>query len=113
MCGGNTPAWPAPGARPRTLYFHENGGLSFEPPTGVKDGSDSYVSDPARPVPYIGYPSFGMPQEYMVSDQRFAAHRPDVLVYSTPALENDVTLAGPVSARLFVSTTEARTRTGS
>jgi hypothetical protein len=41
----------------------------------------------------------------MVSDQRFASQRPDVVVYSTPALENDVTLAGALSARLFVSTT--------
>jgi putative CocE/NonD family hydrolase len=46
-----------------------------------------------------------MPSEYMVSDQRFAATRPDVLVYATPPLEEDVTVAGPVSPRLFVSTT--------
>jgi putative CocE/NonD family hydrolase len=46
-----------------------------------------------------------MPEEYMVSDQRFAATRPDVLVYVTGTLEEDLTLAGPVSPKLFVSTT--------
>ncbi len=63
------------------------------------------MSDPARPVPFVGYTAIGMPQEYMVSDQRFAASRPDVLVYVTAPLEENVTLAGPVSPRLFVSTT--------
>ena len=41
----------------------------------------------------------------MVSDQRFASTRPDVLVYVTEPLEEDLTLAGPVSPKLFVSTT--------
>jgi len=45
-----------------------------------------------------------VPQEYMVSDQRFAATRPDVLTYQTEPLQEDVTIAGPVSPRLFVST---------
>lgn len=97
-------AWPAPGAKPRLLYFREEGALSFEPPVAAA-ASDSYVSDPAKPVPFIGYTATGVPQEYMVADQRFAATRPDVLVYVTAPLEEDVTLAGPVSPRLFVSTT--------
>jgi len=46
-----------------------------------------------------------VPQEYMVGDQRFASTRPDVLVYQTDPLEQDVTISGPVSPRLFVSTT--------
>ena len=98
------PAWPAPDAKPRTLYFREAGGLAFEPPADA-DASDSYVSDPAKPVPFIGYAALAMPEEYMVSDQRFAATRPDVLVYVTEPLEEDLTLAGPVSPKLFVSTT--------
>jgi putative CocE/NonD family hydrolase len=98
------PAWPAPDAEPRTLYFREAGKLAFEPPE-EGDASDSYVSDPAKPVPFVGYPALAMPEEYMVSDQRFAATRPDVLVYVTEPLEEDLTLAGPVSPRLFVSTT--------
>ena len=63
------------------------------------------MSDPAKPVPFVGYTAPAMPEEYMVSDQRFAATRPDVLVYVTEPLEEDLTLAGPVSPRLFVSTT--------
>jgi hypothetical protein len=53
----------------------------------------------------VSYQSLDVPQEYMVSDQRFASSRTDVLVYETPVLQEDVTIAGPVSPRLFVSTT--------
>jgi uncharacterized protein len=99
------PSWPPPGVKPRTLYFRKEGGLSFEPPEAAAGASDAYVSDPAKPVPFIGYTALGVPQEYMVADQRFAATRPDVLVYETGPLEEDVTFAGPVSPHLFVSTT--------
>lgn len=99
------PSWPAPGAQRRTLYFREHGGLSFAAPTAAGEANDSYVSDPAKPVPFLGTVALGVPQDYMVADQRFAATRPDVLVYATEPLEEDVTLAGPVSPRLFVSTT--------
>jgi len=95
-------AWPPPQAQKRTLYFQEEGKLSFNPPTG--NGYDEYVSDPSRPVPFIDYTALGAPQEYMVSDQRFASRRPDVLVYQTDPLEEDVTLAGPVLPNLHVST---------
>jgi uncharacterized protein len=96
-------AWPPQGAEAKTLYFHANGVLSFEPPA---EGSsfDEYVSDPAHPVPYVNYVSVSVPQEYMLSDQRFASTRPDVLVYETPVLQEDVTIAGPISPKLFVST---------
>ena len=62
---------------------------------------DSYVSDPAKPVPFLAYYATAVPPEYMVSDQRFAATRPDVLTYETAPLEDDVTVAGPVSPKLF------------
>lgn len=97
------PMWPPPGAQPRTLYFRAAGRLAFEPPAEA-DASDAYVSDPAKPVPFVGYTTLGMPEEYMVSDQRFAATRPDVLVYVTQPLEEDLALAGPVAPKLFVST---------
>jgi putative CocE/NonD family hydrolase len=97
------PTWPAPGTEPRTLYFREGGRLTFEPPSEV-DASDPYTSDPAKPVPWVGYTALTMPEEYMVSDQRFAASRPDVLVYATEPLEEDLKVAGPVSPKLFVST---------
>ena len=96
-------AWPPANAQKRTLYFQPGGKLSFDPPAATS-GFDEYVSDPNRPVPFIDYTALGVPQEYMVSDQRFASRRPDVLVYQTDPLEEDVTLAGPVSPRLRVST---------
>ena len=98
------PAWPPSDATPQVLHFREAGGLAFEPPT-EPDASDSWVSDPAKPVPVVGYTAPTIPDEYMVSDQRFAATRPDVLVYVTEPLEEDLTLAGPVSPRMFASTT--------
>ena len=97
------PAWPPPEAKPQMLYFRQGGRLSFESPT-ESDASDSWVSDPAKPVPVVGYTAATIPDEYMVSDQRFAASRPDVLVYVTEPLDDDLTVAGPVSPRLFVST---------
>src|SRR6202140_5473155 len=97
-------AWPPTDSIPQTLYFREGGGLSFDPPAAV-DASDAYVSDPGKPVPYVGYTTPTMPEEYMVADQRFAATRLDVLVYVTAPLEEDLTLAGPVSPKLFVSIT--------
>jgi len=100
------PSWP-PKAETRTLYFRDGGGLSFDAPPAGKSSRpyDEYVSDPSRPVPFLAYPAVGVPQEYMDSDQRFAATRPDVLVYETEPLDRDVTIVGPVSPRLFVSTT--------
>ena len=97
-------AWPPANARQKTLYFHHGGMLSFDAPGAEPSAFDEYVSDPAKPVPYVNYPAQDVPQEYMVSDQRFADSRTDVLVYETPVLQEDVTIAGPVSPRIFVST---------
>jgi putative CocE/NonD family hydrolase len=97
--------WPPKEAEHKTLYFHAGGELSFDPPAADSQAFDEYVSDPAKPVPFVNYPATNVPQEYMVSDQRFADSRTDVLVYQTPVLQEDVTIAGPVSPRLFVSTT--------
>lgn len=101
------PAWPPPGAKAQTLYFHAAGGLSARPPGAAEDGlgGDSYPSDPAKPVPYRDRPALHIEADYMVGDQRFAARRPDVLVYQTPPLAEDVTLAGPVEANLLVTVT--------
>jgi uncharacterized protein len=98
-------AWPPKDAEAKTLYFRAGGELSFDPPASDSPAFDEYVSDPAKPVPFVNYISTSVPQEYMLSDQRFAASRTDVLVYQTPVLQEDVTIAGPVSPRLFVSTT--------
>jgi uncharacterized protein len=97
-------AWPPKNAEARTLYLQPNGELSFDAPKTDSPAFDEYVSDPAKPVPFVNYTAMQVPQEYMVSDQRFAASRPDVLVYETPVLQEDVTIVGPVSPKLFVST---------
>ena len=98
-------AWPPKQAAPRTLYFRAGGALGFEAPGGGKDAFDEYVSDPAKPVPYTLEHTTGYPRSYPVHDQRFAASRPDVLVYETEPLEEDLTFAGPLKATLHVSTT--------
>ncbi|HZY87644.1 MAG TPA: CocE/NonD family hydrolase, partial [Gemmataceae bacterium] len=99
-------AWPPKGARPKSLYFHAGGKLSFEAPSAGdgEDAHDEYVSDPRKPVPYIDKIDIGMMAEYMCADQRQAGRRPDVLVYQTDALEQDVTLAGALQAELHVAT---------
>jgi hypothetical protein len=96
-------AWPPKTSQTKTLYFHAGGKLSFGQPS-EGEGSDEYVSDPAHPVPFVNYTTDTVPQRYMVDDQRFASTRPDVLVYETEPLWEDVTTVGPVSPRLFVST---------
>jgi putative CocE/NonD family hydrolase len=98
-------AWPPKSDSVRTLYLHAGGRLSFDPPTGEAEGAyDEYISDPAKPVPYIGYVAIGMTREHMVDDQRFASRRTDVLTYQTDALEGDIVVAGPVVPSLQVST---------
>lgn len=96
-------AWPPKQLGQRRLYFRESGRVSFQPPT--KPGSDKYYSDPAKPVPYRPDVSIGRNREYMIWDQRFAATRPDVLVYRSDPLSEEITLAGPITADLIVSTT--------
>jgi len=97
--------WPPAATTALSLYLRAAGALSFDPPQDSGGAHDEYVSDPDRPVPYIDGIGVVMAAEYMVADQRFAARRPDVLVYQTEALDNDVTLAGPLTADLHVSTT--------
>jgi putative CocE/NonD family hydrolase len=94
--------WPPKGVTPRSLYLHASGGLSFNAPTEPK-AIDSYVSDPSKPVPYTQAMSFGYFRGYPAEDQRFASARPDVLVYETPPLESDLTLAGQIGVSLKVA----------
>ena len=97
-------SWPPAAAAARTLYLSERGTLSWERPADA-DAADSYLADPNRPVPLVGYTAQNMPDDYMTSDQRFASQRPDVLTYETPPLEADLTIAGPIEVELHVSTT--------
>jgi hypothetical protein len=94
--------WPPKAAQPMTLYFHAGGKLSFDPPDETAS-ADEYLSDPNHPVPFVGYTTDTVPQRYMVDDQRFASYRPDVLVYESDPLTEDVTIAGPISPHLKVA----------
>ena len=96
--------WPPKESQKRTLYFHANGKLDWKAATAAS-AFDEYVSDPAKPVPFTNAIATGVPQEYMVGDQRFASTRTDVLVYQSDVLEDDLTIAGTLSPHLFVSTT--------
>lgn len=106
-------AWPPrQNVSERNLYFHSNGRLSFDAPSleGEKE-FDSYVSDPATPVPYRPRPveatysplGSGWPA-WLVEDQRFANHRPDVVSWQTEPLKEDVVITGNILAHLFAST---------
>jgi putative CocE/NonD family hydrolase len=99
-------AWPPKSAKQVSYFFRTHRGLTTEaPPENGDDGFDEYLSDPAKPVPYMDKTTIGMSAEYMVADQRAAGRRTDVLVYETEPLTEDVTLAGPIHADLRVSTT--------
>jgi putative CocE/NonD family hydrolase len=105
--------WPPREAKTRSLYFHANGVLSFDPPAaGAGPAFDSYVSDPAHPVPYrprpiepTYYPKGSGWYTWLLEDQRFVQGRPDVLSWETEPLTGDVVVAGDVTAKLFASTT--------
>jgi putative CocE/NonD family hydrolase len=102
-------SWPPKEATPTTFYLRAGGALSTDAPAdagkeGKDSGFDEFVSDPNRPVPYVGHTVMGMQRDYLTEDQRFAATRPDVLVYETEPLESDVTIAGPIKVDLQVAT---------
>ena len=96
--------WPPATAVKRSLYLRAGEKLAFEPPAATGIAFDEYVSDPRKPVPFLNEINIGMKYEYMTSDQRFSANRPDVLVYQTDILTEDVTVAGPLQVNLFAST---------
>ncbi len=96
-------AWPVSNAVATSVYLQQNGKLSFTPFSDKQLSFDSYISDPAKPVPYAEKVHAERTREYMDDDQRFAARRTDVLVYDTGILTDDITVAGPVIADLMVS----------
>lgn len=100
-------SWPPREAQTRRLYLQPEGGLSFRRPSAgqSRESFDSFLSDPADPVPYTTEKRTTQGHLWMVEDQRFAAARPDVLVYHSEALDREVRIAGPVIADLYVSTT--------
>ncbi len=100
--------WPPAEKEDKALYFQTNGRLSWDKASD-ENGFSEYISDPAKPVPYAENVHFNRTREYMTDDQRFAARRPDVLVFQTDTLADDVTVTGNVIADLTtsISTTDA------
>ncbi len=97
--------WPAaPALTP--LYLQAGSGLAFTPP--ASDGEDSYISDPAKPVPFLPPPvrldDHARWSAWLLQDQRFVSNRPDVLSYQTPVLTSAVTVQGAPLADLYAST---------
>lgn len=94
----------------KALYLHQGGKLSFDKPGALVSSEmnpriyDEYTSDPANPVPYTQKITLNYPRDFMTEDQRFVANRPDVLVYQTEPLAEDLTVAGDIHPNLFVST---------
>jgi putative CocE/NonD family hydrolase len=99
-------AWPPRIAVAKAIYLRENGRLDFAP-TNDRSAElyDEYLSDPKRPVPYTPIMTTDMDPLYMARDQRFVRRRPDVLDYESDVLTEDLTIAGPIVPKLFVSTT--------
>ncbi len=97
--------WTPTASTDTPLYLLPGGKLSFDaPPTVSSAGSyDEYVSDPMNPVPYTQKITLNYPRDFMTEDQRFVAGRPDVLVYQTEPLSEDLTLAGDIKPELFIS----------
>ena len=94
----------------RGIYLHASGKLSFEKPTDKTEAFDSYVSDPANPVPYRKrpiLPTYGPGSTWytwLADDQSFVADRKDVLIWKSDNLTEDVTITGDIIADLYAST---------
>ncbi len=100
--------WPPKNIQKATLSLEAGHKLTFGKPEKNKTDHYDYVSDPRKPVPYTARVMDSRTfyyHPYMNEDQRFAARRPDVLIFETQPLDKEVTLAGPLLADLFVSTT--------
>ncbi|GAC1648289.1 MAG: CocE/NonD family hydrolase [Gemmatimonadaceae bacterium] len=108
-------AWPAPGAMPTNIYLQSAGRLSFEKPRNNGSGAaaaDTFVSDPAHPVPYRPRPIEWQYdprgshwRQWLTEDQRFVEGRADVLSWQSEPLAHAITVAGDIKAELFASTT--------
>ncbi len=104
--------WPPKGGERRSLFLRAGGRVSFDPPAAGERPYDQYVSDPAHPVPYrlrpveqTYDPRGSRWRTWQTEDQRFVDGRPDVVTWVSEPLEDDVRIAGDVTARLVASTT--------
>ena len=97
--------WPPKIIEDKVLYLNAGQTLSYIKPN--ENGSYSeYISDPNKPVPQSKFIGTGWEPEYMTEDQRFAARRPDVLMFETEPLSEDQTLAGDIAVNFYFSTSQ-------
>ena len=102
--------WPPKEVTIKNLYAGANNASSFSKPAG-SNGSISYVSDPAHPVPYRMQPieaTYGTGsrwRQWQVEDQRFVYTRPDVISFTSDSLTDDLIVTGKITAHVFASTT--------
>lgn len=103
----NYNVWPPKEVTPMNFYFNPNEKLSFTTHNSsfTTHNFSEYISDPKKPVPYTNGIYRRRNNEYLVEDQRFTSTRPDVVVFETDTLQNDMTITGRIIADLFVSTT--------
>lgn len=97
--------WPPKESHEQQLYLNENGTLTSSPAAEGQNKYVEYISDPQKPVPSQEGTITDRTREYMIADQRFAANRPDVMVFQTEALTENVTMLGPILADLHISMT--------
>lgn len=97
-------AWPLKEAIDTRLYLQQDEKLSFTKPNS-QDDKVSYDSDPNSPVPYTSERTILRGHKYMVEDQFFAAKRPDVIVFESEILNEEIQIAGNIMADLYVSST--------
>jgi putative CocE/NonD family hydrolase len=95
-------AWPPQELKKETWWLNENHQLLLQ--QAKTHGMDEYISDPDDPVPYINEKSADRIDEYMAADQTFASQRKDVVYYESEPLKNNITVLGPLTANLYVST---------
>jgi hypothetical protein len=98
--------WPPKETAVKRFYLRGDSMVALDEPPAEAQACDRFISDPKKPVPFTEALANGMTREYMTDDQRFAARRPDVLVYETAPLDGDVTFAGPLCADLWVATSQ-------
>lgn len=97
--------WPPVNAENRVFYLSGNNRLSDIENKASAVMYDEFISDPKKPVPHSYKIENKWDSHFMITDQRFAARRPDVLVYETTNLDENMTVVGDIEADLYVSTT--------
>lgn len=97
--------WPPKESKSQKYFFNANHTLTLLPSEIKEDAFVEYQSDPNKPVPFQEGVITDRTREYMLADQRFVSNRPDVVVFETAPLEEDLTLTGPIVANLQISMT--------